>query len=391
MPATALDHELQAFTVELFERSGGVADWPEPDLPGSVVIPPELAASAHLPGEEFSLAATSVPGGLQVGLAGEFLDVAARLLDSAVPREGRFCIPDRYLTSRDLTDKIGQTFGWQNARAKCQPAEPALVEYHLWTLFGSLRSEEVWESIFRMALNAESQAIVELPDVFAEPDVIADGPDDALPADASLGAAPEAPGGTAPLLKTENRKLKTGDAPPVQPGGTAPGTSGEPFTYAAVVAEGKRRLIAASAEFVHRIEQRLERDKNRLHDYYRALSREAGGSKRRATAIPSADEVAAKKRAVDLELRRKLAELNENYALRATLRPVVLARVRLPALVVPVVIQRKQAFRDYRLYWNSLLRKFEPLSCSRCHRATFKATFTNDSVDLLCAACAGSA
>ena len=58
---------------------------------------------------------------------------------------------------------------------------------------------------------------------------------------------------------------------------------------------------------------------------------------------------------MDLELRRKLAELGENYALRAELRPVVVARVRLPALVVPVVIQRKQAIRDYRLYWNSLV------------------------------------
>ncbi len=351
MPATALDRELQTFAVELFERSGGVADWAEPDASGSVVIPPELAGAAHLPGEEFSLGTTASAGSLHVGLAGEFLDVAARVLDVAVPRDGSFQIPDRYLTSRDLTDKIGQTFAWQNARAKCQPAQPALVEYHLWTLLGSLRTEEVWESLFRLAINAESQAVVELTDVFQEPDVVADAP-----------GLPDEPG----------------DA------------LNEPSTFAAAVAEGKRRLITASAEFVRRVEQRLERDRNRLHDYYRALSREAGGSKRRTAAVASPDEVAAKKRAVDLELRRKLAELNENYALRAVLQPVVLARVRLPALVVPVVIQRKQAFRDYRLYWNSLLKKFEPLSCCRCRRATFSATFSNDTVDLLCTACAAA-
>jgi hypothetical protein len=360
MPATALDYELQAFAVELFERSGGVADWPEPDVPGSVVIPPELAHAAHLPGEEFSLGATASPGTLQVGLAGEFLDVAARVLDSAVPRDGSFCIPERYLTSRDLTDKIGQTFAWQNARAKCQPAEPVLVEYHLWTLLGSLRSEEVFEGIFRTAINVESQAVVELTDVFDEPDVIAD----------EFGTAED------PASK------------PIGARAISEGALNEPSTHGAAVAEGKRQLIAASAEFVRRIEQRLERDRNRLHDYYRALSREAAGSKRRTAAVSSPDEVAARKRAVDLELRRKLAELNENYALRAVLRPVALARVRLPALVVPVAIQRKQAFRDYRLYWNSLLKKFEPLACSRCRRATFSATFANDTVDLLCTACA---
>ena len=343
MSVTALDRDLQAFTVELFERSGGAADWPAPELPGSVVVPLEIVTRAQLPGEEFTLDTAPAAGSLHVGLGSEFLDVAARVLDAAVPREGLFCIPDRYLTSRDLTEKIARTYGWQNARARHGVAEPALVEYHLWTLVGSLRSEETWEAIFRLAVNAESQAVIALPDVLTEPDIRA--------------------------------------AEPVN-------TSACADSYATMVAEGKRRLIAASTDFVRRVEQRLERDRKRLHDYYRALLREADGSKRRTNAVLSPDEIAAKKRAVDLELRRKLAELNENYALRAVLRPVALARVQLPALVVPLVIQRKQAVRDYRLYWNSLLRQFEPLSCSRCRRATFVATFENDTVNLLCAACA---
>jgi hypothetical protein len=342
MATTALDRELRTFTIELFEHSGGVADWPAALASGSVVVPPEVAGAAHLPGEEFSLGETATPGALQVSLAGEFLDTAARVLDVAVPRDGSFCIPERYLTSRDLTEKILHTFAWQNARARYSTAEPALVEYHLWTLLGSLRSEDVWEALFHIAVNAESQAVVELPDVFREPDLHGEG--------ASEGA--------------------------------------DPMTYATAIAEGKRRLMKASAEFVHRIEQRLERDRKRLQDYYRALAREAEGPKRRAAAAPSPDEIAAKKRVVELELRRKLTELKDRYALRAELRPVALARVRLPALAVPIVIQRKQALRDYRLYWNSLSKKLEPLSCSRCRRGTFSATFTNETVDLLCQACA---
>ena len=343
MSTVTLDRDLQTFAVELFDHSGGLADWPAPQSPGSAVVPPQVAAASQLPGEEFALSTVAAPDALHVGLAGEFLDVAARVLDAAVPRDGSFCIPDRYLTTRDLTEKIAGTFVWQNARAKYRVAEPALVPYHAWTLFGSLRSEDVWEVIFRFAVNAESQAVVELPNVLQEPDVV-------------------------------------GDAPPA--------VSEQPQTYATAIAEGRRRLVAASADFVRRIEQRLDRDRQRLQNYYRALSREADGSKRRAAAALSPDEIAAKKRAVDLELRRKLAELNDNYALRAGLRPIVVARFRLPALVVPVVIQRKQALREYHLYWNSLLRHFEPLSCSRCRCATFSATFTNDTVDLLCTPCA---
>ena len=158
---------------------------------------------------------TAAPGTLQVGLGGEFLDVAARVLEEAVPRDGSFCIPERYLTSRDLSDKVAHTFAWQNAPARCRAAEPALVEYHLWTLLGSLRSEDVWEAIFRVAVNAESQAIVELPDVFQEPDLV---------------------------------------------GEEQVNASADPATLATATAEGKRRLIKASTEFVRRVEQRLERD-----------------------------------------------------------------------------------------------------------------------------------
>ncbi len=340
---TSLDRELQAFAVELFERSGGAADWPVPEAPGEVVVPPELAAAAGLPGEEFRLSTAPESGALHVSLAGDFLDVAARTLDVAVPRCGSFCIAERYLTTRELSDKIAHTFTWQNARGICGPAEPTSAAYHWWTLHGSLQSEDVWESLFQFAINAQSKAPLDLPDAFQEPDLR----------------------------------------------GCEPGEKrGESSTYAAAIAEGKRRMKAASAEFIHRLDQRLERDRKRVRDYYRALAREADGSKRRAAAPPSSDEIAAKKRAVDLELRRKLVELNEHYALCAVLRPVVVATVRLPALVVPVLIQRRRASCKYHLYWNSLLKNFEPLACTRCHRATFSATFTNETVELQCDSCA---
>jgi len=343
MPLSPLDRDLQLFAVELFERAGGAADWPEPELPGTAVVPREVALAAQLPGDEFTLDRTAAPGTLQVGLAGEFLEAAGRVLAAAIPREGAFVIRERHLTSRELGDKIDQAFGWQNARAKYRTAEPALVEYQLWTLWATLRSEDLWENLIRLGVNAESGAVVDLPNVFHEPDLI---------------------------------------------GESRPSLTGEPASYPTVLTEAKRRLQTASADFVQRTEQRLERDRKRIQSYYRALSREAGGSKRKTATPLTPEEIEARKRAVELELRRKLAELQENVALRAELRPVTLARVHLPALVAPVTIQRKQAFREYKLYWNSLLRKFEPLACSRCRRATYTATFTNDTVDLLCAVCA---
>ena len=70
----------------------------------------------------------------------------------------------------------------------------------------------------------------------------------------------------------------------------------------------------------------LERDRQRLREYYRALLREAEKKKPRGGAQPDPEKIEAAKRAVELELRRKLAELDERYAIEATLRPLVLIR-----------------------------------------------------------------
>lgn len=343
MGETNLDRELRDFAVELIERCGGLAEWSPDSTQGSAVVPADLALVARLPGEEFALTREAGPKSLQVGLGGEFLEVCSSILNFAVPRAGAFCIPDRYLTRRDLSEKIRAQFVWQNARAKYRDAEPRLVEYHLWTMHGSLRSEDVWETAFRIAVNSESQALVELPDLFQEPDLRG--------------------GQTAAEL-----------------------THGESFETAAWAA--RRLLISGSAEFIRRLESRLERDRQRLQDYYRALAREAAGGKRRTATPLTAEEIAAKKRTVDVELRRKLIELDETYAVKAGIRPVFLARINLPCLVVPITIQRKQAIREYRLYWNSVVRKLEPLACVRCHAPTYSATFTNDTVELLCTQCA---
>ncbi|MFO0868895.1 MAG: hypothetical protein U0935_08070 [Pirellulales bacterium] len=347
--AADLQEELRSFSVELFELSGGLADWPANAPHGSVLVPPALATATQLPGESFQLGCAAAPGSLSVAVTGEFLDVAARLLAHAVPRTGDFCIAERYLTTRDLTEKLHQSFAWQNVRARYEGATPATAEYHAWALWCQLRSEDTWEAVIRCVVNAETSAVVDWPNVLREPDL--------------TGAAPAA--------------AASDCGPPL------------PTTFPVAAAAARRAIIRQSTPFVRRIEQRLERDRQRLRDYYRALAREANGSSRRRTSTPlDADGMAARKRAVDLELRRKLAELTERYAFVAQLRPLTLARVRIPVLRIPVVIQRKRAIRRYEIYWNSVLKRLEPLSCIQCHAATYSATFADDSVDLYCQACA---
>jgi hypothetical protein len=92
---------------------------------------------------------------------------------------------------------------------------------------------------------------------------------------------------------------------------------------------------------------------------------------------------------VQLELRRKLVELDERFAMEVTLRPIVLLRTTIPVLVVTLNVFRKQAQRSHSIVWNPLLKQFEPLRCSRCTRSVFTVAFANETVAPLCITCAG--
>ena len=142
-----------------------------------------------------------------------------------------------------------------------------------------------------------------------------------------------------------------------------------------------------SAAFLDRMDGRLVRDRKRLDDYYRALVRESEKKKVRGNAQPDPEKVEATKRAVNLELRRKLAELDERYAMEAALRPVVLIRTEAPVLAVDLSVFRKQAHKKHTVYWNPLLKQFDPLACSRCGEGAFSVAFTNKTVEPLCPQC----
>ncbi len=131
------------------------------------------------------------------------------------------------------------------------------------------------------------------------------------------------------------------------------------------------------------MDSRRQRDRKRLSDYYGALSREVQKKPVRGHTPPDPEKIESAKRAVTLELRRKLAELDDRYRMEARLLPVVLVRVEVPVVAVDLSVFRKQAVRVHTLYWNPLLKQFEPLPCGCCGGASAVA-FTNDDVEPLC-------
>jgi hypothetical protein len=338
MTAT-VQEDLRQFTTALLEATGGIIEWSGSE--GTAMVPPPLAKALRVPADSLVLSPQPTRQGLHVSLGGEFLDLAGQVLAAAVPRVASFRIAERYLKKAEMGEAVARTFSWPNARVRVLGAGAASVEYQTWHFHASIRSEDVFETLLSLTLNARSLAAVELADLLEEPDV--------APAPA-LGGDPSA-------LLVQAGRLAT------------------------------RKLLAAGGSFLARMDARLARDQKRLKDYYSALLKEAGAVNRRTKNAPTPEATAAKREAVQLELRRKQAEVRERYAMSATLTPIALVRCQLPALAVQLDVTRKQSRCERVLYWNPLLKALEPMACEHCGSGIFCVYFTEEDVAPLCRAC----
>lgn len=342
MMKESIQARLQCFTESVLSRRGALVDWPrtKEGLPGLAIIPPEVASILGC-GDTLPLWFQGEGDGLGVNLASDFLDRIHPLVEIE-PNTCPAQVVSLYLKQSDMTKPVADAFTWHNAKVTVQMSQPARVEYQTWHFQAVLHSEDQWEGVVAVTLNGSSGSQVNLPDPLGWPD------------------------------------LEPWPFSPV----------GLPATYLQAARCVLAKVEESSASFVARMESRLERDRRRLREYYSALIAEAEHKHERLmhTLIPPEDLEAAK-RAVDLELRRKLAEMEERYSLQVELAPVCLVRTDLPTLAIQCKVHRKRAVRIHTLYWNAVTKTLEPMCCVRCGRSTFSVVFTDNEVDALCSAC----
>jgi hypothetical protein len=331
-----IEQRLRGFARTLLERGGALVEWPDGADEGWAMLPAELAARLSAP-ELVRLSHNPQSGGLCANLATNFLERLAPLVE-AEPRVGLFQIPEAYLKRAAMDEPVARAFTWLNAKVRVREAKPQRIEYHTWSFTAGIQSDDVWEDVFSFTLNSASGAEVALMD-------------------------PERLDGLVPY----------------SPSGWSPDTLPAALRRAAAWAEDR------AGPFVARLESRLARDRKRLRDYYRALLRDTHVPR---GAPEEPQKLEARQRAVELELRRKLLELDERYALKVTLTPLALCRIEMPVLGVVCEVLRKQADRLHMLYWNPALTALEPLACSACGASSFAVAFSDERVEPLCAACA---
>jgi hypothetical protein len=315
--STALEDRLKSFARALLERQGAVVDWPEIGE-GMALLPPGLARTLRT-GEEATLttAAATDARVLSTSLAADFLDRVEPLIGS-YPTTTALKLEGLYLKRSPMDEPVARFFAFPNARVRVVGATPVKVAYHCWHFWAAVDSEDRWEDLVSVQVNATTGARVEFAD---------------------------------PLTMIE----------PVQ--------ATEAFAASPPNVEHARKRAAFEAAtragpFLARLEARLERDRRRIRDYYAALLAEASPARSR---FPQDEaELAEKRRAVELEQRRRMLELDERYALRLRLDPVALVELTMPALAVELDVRRRGTQGTVRVYWNPLRKELEPLACAQC-------------------------
>lgn len=331
---------LSSFAQAALEWGGGVVDWPPDKEDGEAILPPDVCLRLKCP-EAIILSHQIRDGVLAVNLASDFLERMEALFE-AEPFIGVFKIPGLYLKQSSMEEPVARAFTWRNAKVKVLSAQPTALEYQTWHFFVSLHSEDRWEDTCSVTINPATRVEIQMPD-------------------------------PATIVSLE---------PNTEPSANHPDT----FDLAVklVVAKVKSR----AANFIERIDSKLQRDQKRLHDYYNALLDETDRKLAASKSETTGDKRRELAEAVQLELRRKSLEMDERYAVKAEFKPLALLRTQMPTLAVKLEVFRKQSRRIHTVYWNPLMKQLEPLACAGCGAGVNSVFFSDKEVEPFCPSCA---
>lgn len=160
---------------------------------------------------------------------------------------------------------------------------------------------------------------------------------------------------------------------------------------AAALQEARRRAERELVDFVTSMRRRLQRDVANTREYYQALEREMQAS----LSNPNLGDTQRQERQAKIadlprEMERKVADLQQKYAITLSLQNCAVARLLVDVSKVVVEIDHKKHSRTVSLSWNPVTGRFDPLACERCLATIRQIHFAPqpDELQLICQHCA---
>ena len=315
------------FAARLLEHEGALV---EPIEPAGLeaMLPDNLQTALHVP--EFlrlGFGAELPPEAQRASLESQWLERFAELLGNNGQRLCYAVQPER-IAPGHLERLIEHHVELPNAVYRWHKTEEVWTRYLLFVFRYTAMSDEKREGLIRLGFNlVNGSALEPMLDVLFEA-VLTD--------EARAAVTPPAPGQlpadwpAAKLHKAVTRALPTQVNQQLHP-------------------------------FVAGMQRRLERDLERVHDYYSSLRIEAWEKLQKAKGDPAREHLRLE--SAEREYQAKVADLKQKYDLRVSLELVQTLELRCPVQRVTLLIKRRKGERQLALDWNPLARQLDPLPC----------------------------
>lgn len=355
----AINTPLKDFLAQLLTQHGALVDELSDTLL-EVLFPPELAQGlgvgelerfAFPEGAQPQASPTpmidaSGPAPRLVGYQSELLEGLGRLLVGHGAVTAAALVEPLPLKRLDLERDIERALALQNAVYKVQHQEPATVAYLLCHFKYAALSDERHEGMISLAVNERTlQVVTGLSELLPELSLTPELPNDADAADLER-------------------------------------------VYAQACRAAQSLMQDVLADFVRSMNRRLNRDVQHVTEYYHAMAQEIATPRHKKSLTAEDQEHAqARLRATELELERKIHDLQAKYALTVRVEPVGVMRLFVPVMLVSLTVLRRKWTVPLALAWNPLLRELERVTCAGCLRPSKSIFICDEQRHAVCPTC----
>ncbi|MFH1259698.1 MAG: hypothetical protein ABII74_07820 [Elusimicrobiota bacterium] len=140
--------------------------------------------------------------------------------------------------------------------------------------------------------------------------------------------------------------------------------------------------------FFQSINRRLNRDTQRVSEYYQTLISETNQFvERKAVSGEAEEKLINKIKAIETEYKWKIKDLIGKYKTEIEIEPVSFIRIEVVAPIFWLKIKRRKLTRSFPLSYNPVLKTFDALPCESCFNPGEFYSVCDDQLHLLCSRC----
>jgi hypothetical protein len=324
---TDSSNRFRNFAARLLEHEGALVELLDPQ--GLEAMLPENLQRAIGAPEFLRLGfAAELPAGTErASLESDWLEKFSRLIDDR-GRRLKFALSAEVPPLGHVERMVERNVVLQNAVYRFSRVEPAWTRYLIFIFRYTAISDEKREGIISFGINLiNGSAIDSMVDQLL---------DSAVDENATEAATKPAPS-QLPADWTAERLKKA-------------------ITRAAPI-----RVRAQLSQFVNGMQRRLDRDLERLHEYFGGLREESWRKLKRQKGDAARERLRIE--AAEREYQAKVSDLKQKYDLRVEIEPVQTLELISQVQRVSLAIKRRKGERKLALDWNPIGKQLDPLPC----------------------------